>query len=337
MRPARWGRFRQQVTSLRRRFLQEGRLPFTEVLSAQCLAQVLHTIEFRWNDRIFTPLVTLWVFLGQVLSADQSCRAAVARLIADRVSRGLKPCSSETGAYCQARKRLPERFFSAVACLVGRNLDVQVDPRWLWKGRRVYLYDGSTVSMPDTPANRREYPLTYNQKPGTNFAIARIGALISLSCGTILDLGICRYAGKGQGEVSLLRQLWDLLRPGDVLLGDRLMANWTGILMLQQRGVDFVGRLNKANRRADFRTGIRLGKDDHLVRWKKPTSIRSVDRETYRSLPESITIREVRFRVEQPGFRTRSIVVVTTLLDPEQATVVRPISWALKRPWLCNE
>jgi hypothetical protein len=263
--------------------------------------------------------VTLWVFLGQVLAADPSCRAAVARLIAHRVAQGLKPCSSETGGYCQARGRLPERFFAAIARLVGRRLDERVDPRWTWKGRRVCLFDGSTVSMPDTPENRAEYPLAYNQVPGTNFAIARIGAIISLSCGAILDLGICRYAGKGQGEVSLLRQLWDVLRPGDVLLGDRLMSGWAGMYLLKRRGVDTVSRLS-AHRTADFRKGTRLGKDDHLVVWKKPTSIRSVDRATYRSLPESIVVREVRFRVDQPGFRTRVIVVVTTLLDPEQAS-----------------
>jgi hypothetical protein len=243
----------------------------------------------------------------------------VAQLIAHRVSQGLEPCSSETGAYCQARKRLPERSFAAVARLVGRDLDAQVERRWLWKGRRVCLFDGSTVSMPDTPENRAEYPLAYNQTPGTNFAIARIGAIISLSCGAILDLGICRYAGKGQGEVSLLRRLWDMLRPGDVLLGDRLMSGWLSMYWLKQRGVDTVSRLS-AHRRADFRTGRRLGKDDHLVVWKKPTSIRSVDRETYNALPDAITVREVRVRVEQPGFRTESIVVVTTSLDPEQAT-----------------
>jgi hypothetical protein len=264
--------------------------------------------------------VTLWVFLGQVLSADHSCRVAVARLIAHRVARGLKACSSRTGAYCQARGRLPERFFAAVARLVGRRLDERVESRWLWKGRRVCLFDGSTVSMPDTPENRAEYPLAYNQVPGTNFALARIGAIISLSCGAILDLGIGRYAGKGQGEVSLLRRLWAILRPGDVLLGDRLASNWAGIHGLQQRGVHLVSRLNKAVRRADFRKGTRLGKDDHLVVWKKPSSIRSVDRATYRARPESITVREVRVRVEQPGFRTRVIVVVTTILDPEQAS-----------------
>ena len=173
--------------------------------------------------------------------------------------------------------------------------------------------------MPDTAENRREYPLAYNQVPGTSFAPARIGAIISLSCGAILDLGICRYAGKGQGEVSLLRRLWDVLRPGDVLLGDRLMSGWVGMHLLKQRGVDTVSRLS-AHRRADFRKGTRLGKDDHLVVWKKPTSIRSVDRKTYNALPDSITVREVRFRVEQPGFRTRSVVVVTTLLDPAQAS-----------------
>jgi hypothetical protein len=129
------------------------------------------------------PADALWVFLGQVLNADQSCRAAVARLIAQRIAEGLPPCSSETGVYCQARMRLPERFFAAVARLVGQNLDARVDRRWLWKGRRFCLFDGSTVSMPDTPENRREYPLAYNQVPGTSIAPARIGAIISLSCG----------------------------------------------------------------------------------------------------------------------------------------------------------
>jgi Transposase DDE domain len=312
-------RLRRQVECLRREFLQDGQLPFTDVLTEEALQEALREIKAPWKDRIFTPLVTLWVFLGQVLSADHSCRVAVARLIAHRVARGLKACSSRTGAYCQARGRLPERFFAAVARLVGRRLDERVESRWLWKGRRVCLFDGSTVAMPDTPENRAEYPLAYNQVPGTNFALARIGAIISLSCGAILDLGICRYAGKGQGEVSLLRRLWDMLRPGDVLLGDRLMGNWASIYGLQQRGVDTVSRLG-ANRTADFRKGIRLGKDDHLVEWKKPSSIRSVDRATYRALPESITVREVRVRVEQPGFRTRVIVVVTTILDPEQAS-----------------
>jgi len=92
------------------------------------------------------------------------------------------------------------------------------------------------------------------------------------------------------------------------------------IVMLKQRGVELVSRLNKAHCKADFRKGIRLGKDDHIVRWRKPTSIRSADWKSYKSLPEYLTIRETRIRVEQPGFRTKSIIVVTTLLDPKQTT-----------------
>src|SRR5205807_6922471 len=88
--------------------------------------------------------------------------------------------------------------------------------RWLWQGRHVYLFDGTTVTMPDSPANQEAYPQVYNQQPGVGFPIARVGALISLACGAILNLGVCRYAGKGQGEVSLLRALWDLLRPRDI-------------------------------------------------------------------------------------------------------------------------
>lgn len=314
------GRFRRQFGFLRRQFLQEGDLPFTNVLSEASMAPALDAIEACWKERVYSPLVTLWVFLGQVLSADPSCRSAVARLIAHRIAQGQKACSARTGAYCQARDRLPEKFFSAVACLVGRTLDGQVDPTWLWKGRRVYLFDGTTVSMPDTPENQEAYPQNVVQERGLGFPLARLGAIVSLSCGTILNLGFCRYAGKGQGEVSLLRRTWDVLSPGDVLLADSLLSNWTNIVLLRQRGLELVSRLNKAHRRADFRQGTRLGKEDHLVRWRKPTSIRSVDRKTYNSLPDDLVIRETRIRVTQPGFRTKSLVVVTTLLDPEQTT-----------------
>jgi hypothetical protein len=307
------------VQFLRRQFLQDGDLPFTNVLTEEALAQALAALT-GWLDRIFSPLVTLCVFLGQVLSADHSCRAAVARLIAHRLARGQRHCSAQTGADCQARQRLPESFFADVARQTGRALEAAVDPRWLWKGRHVYLFDGTTVSMPDTPENQEAYPQVYNQKPGLGFPIARVGALVSLACGAIVDLGVCQYAGKGQGEVSLLRRLWDALRPGDLLLTDALMANWTNIVMLKERGIELVGRLNKAHRTADFRRGQRLGQEDHIVHWRKPTSIRSLDRRSYQALPASVTVRETRVRVAQPGFRTKAVVVVTTLLDPRQAT-----------------
>jgi len=318
MRPAPHGRFRQQVHFLRRQFLQDGELPFSNVLSEDLVTRALTAITAFWMDRIYSPLVTLWVFLGQVLSADHSCRAAVARLIAHRLARGQGKCSAETGAYCQARKRLPEPFFAQVARQTGRALAADVDPRWLWKRRRVYVYDGSSVSMPDTPANQSEYPQPVAQKPGLGFPLARIAAVFSLACGAVLELGICRYAGKGQSELGMLRTLWGLFQPGDVVLADRLLCSWAEMVMLKRRGVDTVTRLSK--RKADFRRGRRLGQGDHMVKWLKPTKPRSMDRETYNALPEFLMVRETRVHVEQPGFRTETIIVATTLLDAEDIT-----------------
>ncbi|HKB35915.1 MAG TPA: IS4 family transposase [Gemmataceae bacterium] len=318
MRYSRRGPFRDQVGFLRRQFLQDGDLPFTNVLSEELLAQALTAIG-GWLDRIFSPLVTLWVFLGQVLSADHSCRASVARLIAHRLARGQKPCSPQTGAYCQARKRLPETFFADVARQTGRTLDANVDPQWLWKRRRVYVYDGSSVSMPDTPQNQSAYPQPIVQKPGLGFPLARIAAVFSLACGAVLDLGICRYAGTGQSELGMLRTLWGLFLPGDVLLADRLMCAWTEMVMLKQRGVDCACRFT-SHRTADFRRGQRLGPGDHVVKWPKPAKPRSIDAETYHALPEFLMVRECRVRVEQPGFRVKALIVATTLLDAEAFT-----------------
>jgi hypothetical protein len=319
MRYSNQGRFRQQVRFLRRQFLQDGNLPFTNVLSDQIVSQALTAAGAYWVDRIYSPLVTLWIFLGQVLSADHSCRAAVARLIAHRLSRGQRPCSAETGAYCQARKRLPEKFFSDVARHTGSALETNVDSRWLWKQRRVYVFDGSTVTMPDTQENQRAYPQPTVQQPGLGFPLARIGALFSLASGAVLDLGICRYAGKGQTESGMLRAMWSIFRPGDVLLADRLMCAWTEMVVLKQRGVDCVCRFT-SHRKTDFRRGKRLGPGDHIVIWRKPTRPRTVDREMYDTLPESLTIREVRVRVAQPGFRTETLIVATTLLDADEFT-----------------
>lgn len=311
------GRLRQQVGVLQQQFLQGGRdLPFADVLTADIVSQALIAAKVVWKERVYSPLVTLSIFVGQVLSADHSCRLAVARFNAYRLARGKSRCSPETGAYCQARRRLPELFFSTVAKLVGMKLSDQSTNDWLWKGHRVFLVDGSTISMPDTPANQQAYP-QHSQKPGRGFPMARIVAIFSLSCGVIVNLGICRYSGKGQGELSLFHRLLDFFRPGDVVLADRLYGNWPTLLNLQKRGVHAVAQL-QIMRTADFRKGQRLGEGDPIVKWQKPNSIRSLKWSVYRSLPESITVRECRVIIKRVGFRSKAVVVVTTLLDVDQ-------------------
>jgi hypothetical protein len=311
---------RAQGQFLRRQLALGEAPPVSRILTEDLVAQALTEARVSWIDRIFSPLITPWAFLSQVLSADHSCRAAVARPVAHRAARGQKPCAGRAGAYCQARARLPERLYPGVARSVGRAPGAQAKPGWLWEGRRVYLSDGTALSPPDAPENQAACPRVYNQKPGPGFAIARLGALIPLPCGAIVHLGVCPHAGKGQGEVGLLRTLWDIPRPRDTLLADRLRANWTNLQVPQERGIDFVGRLNKANRTADFRRGKRLGPYDHPARWRKPTSIRSLGRQAHQALPASVTIREAKSRVPQPGFRTKALVVVTTLLGPRQTT-----------------
>ena len=311
------GRFREQVRFLRRQFLQDGELPFTDALSESAVTQALKALDVVWLDRIYSPLVTLWVFLGQVLSQDHSCRAAVARLIVHRISRGQRPCSAETGAYCQARKRLPEEFYAEVARKTGQSLDNGAKKEWLWKGRRVLAYDGSTVSMPDTAENQQAYPQPPQQQPGLGFPLARIAAFFSLSCGAVLDLAICSYSGKGHSELGMLHKLWDLLRPGDIMLADSYMCAWHEIFLLKQRGIDSVTRLHHC-RKTDFRRGKRVGKGDHIVEWPKPEFIRSIGWQRSKALPEQLTIRETRVQVLQPGFRSRNIIIVSTLLDAEE-------------------
>ena len=230
------GRFRQQVRFLRRQFLQDGELPFTDVLSEGTVTQALKALNVVWLDRVYSPLVTLWVFLGQVLSQDHSCRAAVARLIAHRVSRGQRPCSAETGAYCQARKRLPEEFFAARSTENGTSHWMSSAKKdWLWKGRRVLAYDGSTVSMPDTAENQQAYPQPPQQEPGLGFPLARIAAFFSLSCGAVLDLGHLQQCRQGPQRIgnaapvvgSLASRRYHACRPLHVCLARNLPAQAT--------------------------------------------------------------------------------------------------------------
>lgn len=315
MRNLKRGCIRQQLQFLQRQYLQGGDLPLSKMLSEDLMSRALAAIDGSWNDRIYTPLVTLWLFLGQAISADHSCRAAVARLIAHRVAQGLSACSSRTGAYCQARMRLPEEFFATIARALGRQLEDRAEKKWLWKGRHVYMFDGTTTLMPDTAENRAAYPPTCRQKVNVGLPLARVAAVISLSCGVVLDLATAKYAGKGQGEVTLLRTLSSMFSKGDVLLADCLMSNWRNLFMLKQRGVDVVTRLNKALRKADFSKGTLLGKDDHVVAWPKPW-IRGIDRETQKSMPKHLMVRECKIDIKQPGFRTKEIIIVTTLLDP---------------------
>jgi hypothetical protein len=322
------GRQARQIETLRTQFAQADGLPFADLLPADRLTQALREEHATWREAVWTPVLTLWAFLSQVSSPDGSCRLTVDRVLAWLVSRGETPCSPKTDPYCKARQRLPESLLPRLVRASGRALHAKSPDAWLWQGRRVKIADGTTVSMPDTAANQQAYPQPASQQPGLGFPLARLVVVFCLACGTVLDAALGRYQGKQRGENSQLRTLEQALEPGDVLLADRYYSGWFDIAFWRQRGVDVVVRLHQ-RRRCDLRRGRRLGPHDHVVTWAKPARPDWLDEATYHAMPDDLELREVRVRVTQRGFRTKSVVVVTTLLDaraysaPELASVYR--------------
>jgi hypothetical protein len=289
-------------------------LPFHDILDAGMVNQALRAEGVSFHERIYTPLVTLSLFLSQVIDPDHSCRAAVARLIVWMAVNKRKPCQPDTSSYCEARLRLPERAIFRLVRETARRTDGRGSDAWLWKGRSVTLVDGTTASMPDSLANQKEYPQSNTQGIGLGFPLVRLVALISLATGVVRDLALGPYAGKETGETALFRTLWEGLESGEIVLGDRFYGSFFGIAGLSRRGVDVLFRMHQ-RRKYDFRKGRCLGVEDHVVTWTKPERPEWMDEETYAQIPEELTVRELRITVDQPGFRVNELVLVTTLLD----------------------
>ncbi len=307
--------FRLILTS----FLQRPGLPFADVLPENAIKRAFDKEDATFadeEDAVYTPAITLWAFLSQVLFKDEhrSCVAAVARVIVLLVALERGPCSSNTGAYCRARGKLSESVLRRLAVDLAGGCERQLDKTQLWHGRHVKLVDGTTVSMPDTPENQEMYPQTHTQLPGLGFPVARVVVLLSLATGMLTDMAMGRYTGKETGETALLRQLFDRLEPGDILLADRYYCSYFMIALLMELDIDFVTRVHQL-RTVDFRRGHRLGKGDHIVEWKLPQKPKWMDQQTYDRMPASIDVREIHVRVSEPGFRTESLVVVSTLTD----------------------
>lgn len=301
-----------------RTFGQHDGMPLRDVLTEDHIAQAAAAEGLAFGtgpSDVWSVPLTVWTFLTQVSSAQKSCVAAVARTLTLLFVLGRESCHSGSGAYCKARAKLTESFLSRLTIDVGRRVEDAAPASWRWRGRRVVLVDGSTLSMPDTEANQATYPQSRKQKPGVGFPLMRWVALIALTTGCALDsaFGPCR--GKKTGETALFRQLLGTLRKGDVLVADRYYCSYWIVAAAMKQGVDVVFRMHQA-RHTDFRRGRRLGRKDHVVDWAKPVRPKWMDEETYASLPDTLTLREMRGSVGAAGSRVRVLTVVTTLNDP---------------------
>jgi len=316
------------LEDVRARFAGNPGLPFADVLTEADIRDALaeHGVAFR--DRVFAPATTLWGFLSQVLSDDHSCRDAVARVVAHRAAGGLPACSPNTASYCKARGRLPTGVLRTLAKRTAVGLQAAAAADWKWRGRGVFVADGSHVSMPDTPANQAAYPQVYNQEPGLGFPLARIAVLLSLATGACHDLVAAPYAGKGTGETTLLRAMYASLGPGDVVLADAVFDNYFLASELRARGVDLVAR--RKYDRASSRV-VRRGPGWAVRVWRRPNKPRGMTGAQYRTYPKTLRMRQVDVDARAANNRAEQFQVVTTILDP--AVSGREIGGLYERRW----
>ena len=266
-----------------------------------------HSRQRRWNLRL-----TFWTFLWQVAQAGTACREAIRQAQALCRNAGQCPPPDENSPYCQARAALPLERLQEIHDALVADADQALATKDLWCGHRVTVVDGSTVTAPDTPDNQAAYPQQSVQKPGCGYPILRILAFLSLATGLLTTWAVGHWR---QSEVVLLQKLWDYLRAGDVLLGDRGFCHWGILADCLQRQVHGVFRVRGKHRR-DLRRGQRLSRDERLVRWQKPKmcGVTFTD-EQWAALPQELVLRLVRCRLTLPGFRTQQVILVTTLLD----------------------
>ena len=312
------GQFQQVVAA----FLSQPGLPFAGLLSAERVQRVFakHQNLFAMNG-IYSTVNVLWAFLGQVLrdGKEAACQAAVAAITAHRLASGLATPTSDTGDYCKARAKLSEVALRELTFEIADELEERAEAPWLWKKLHAKLVDGFTCTMPDTPENQAEYPQSRSQKKGVGLPIARCLAILSLATAAVLEVAIGPYSGKETGETALLRARLESFSPGDLLVADRYFCSFFMVAMLLGRGVQSCTRMHQ-KRHVDFRRGRRLGPRDHLVVWTRPPCPKWMDQATYQTIPETMTLRELRFQVIQPGYRTHEITIVTTLTDAEVYT-----------------
>ena len=303
---------RMSLDRLRARFARNDGLPFADVLTEPRIREVLDEHGVAYRDRVFTPTTTIWGFLSQVLSDDHSCRDAVSRIIAHRAASGLRVCSPNPSSYCNARARIPTAVLRTLARQTARELQAGAADEWKWDGRSVFIADGSHVSMPDTPENQAAYPQPVVQQPGIGFPLARVAVLLSLATGACHDLAIAPYAGKGTGETTLLRAMYDALKPGDVIVADALFDNYFLACELRDRGLELVARVQAE--RVGSRT-VESRPDGDVILWRRPNKPRGMTGQQYRRYPKELLMRQVTVDARDRESRAEVFQVVTTILE----------------------
>lgn len=299
---------------------------YDQLIPASTIEHICQTIGYTFRRRLLGPVETFYLFLVQVLHQNTACSHL----------RHLTGVTCKVSTYCAARQRLPLALFRRMlqwVCQAMRDLS-DMAPRW--HGHRVFHIDGSSFSMPDTPALQKAFGQPGRQKAGCGFPVAHLLAMFDAATGMIVDV---LAAPLRTHEMSQVAQMHPKLQAGDVLVGDRgfcsyahlallFLRNLHGVFRIHQRTiVDFTpGRAHAHPKDRNAPKGLPrskylrcVGKKDQIVEWFRPRQRPTwMTREQFEQLPESIPVRELSYRIETPGYRTRKVVLVTTLLDAEE-------------------
>lgn len=319
-----------RLSLLHRSLVQAEEFPLQSLLSDERIVELFAEQGISFGDdedAVYTPAVTLWALLSQVFfkAEQRSCLAAVVRVAALWLSLGRVVSSTNTGAYCRARRRITGAVLRQISRGIAASIfeqprrrerfaDAGIGPASEYDGGRLVMVDGFTVTAADTPENQAAYPQNPAQKEGLGFPILRGVVLVCMRSGLLLDAETGPYSGKETGETALLWKLLDALRHGDIVVADSYYCTYWLLAACRARGVHVVMRNHhlRDDAPADAR---RLVKGECLATWVRPPRPVWMDEATYATMPASLEVRLVESVNEQAGQRTEKITVATTLLD----------------------
>jgi hypothetical protein len=310
------------------RIVAQFKQSWSRELEDEAIVRACEEAGHTWRERELGPVATVKMFLLQILFGNVACEF-VPHLAAKDVT---------GSAYCAARGRLPLAALQTLLSRCTAKMTDCVRDTGLWLGHRLFMLDGSSFSMSDTPELQAHFGQPGGQAVGCGFPTAHWLALVHFGSGLFQKV---ITAALRTHDLNGVAQLHPELEAGDVVLGDRAFSSFGHLALLISHGlhgifrahqkliVDFTpgrphavpGRGKSDRKKGQPRSKwiASLGDLDQIVEWLRPPEVPAwLTDEAWAALPATLRMRELRYTIARPGFRVRTVTLVTTLLDPQR-------------------